>query len=416
MLLMLGGVLYLEAPHAAHFFSTPHSSVDVADDAPTPARLAALGLPVAVQVVCRAEPFRITPHLAYAETVSRGDLTDVLCGAVPIWQPTNVPVLMHALMVWGPQANFTAEMAGRSVTGQDLLGALLSDQVCRASIPAGSGPFLLDSPYGISPVLLGSDDAIGNQGEAHFGQLLKKLGDAGVSSSLVVETSSGRRGTVADIFRDSVMRFSLSKELEFIACAMVYWLPSGSRSWTNEFNESFSFDDIVKELIGRKYGVGSCGGGHVPGVVALVIHRDESDEILSAPVRQQALEWLGDLSKHLQECELPTGGWNRSWATVAADRMFGDDHLDFISVTGHHLEWMAICPPRLLPSKETVARAVEALRREVRPITLIPQRSYKSLLPISHAGRALALLSGADPVAAFSEAWDTGKIRVIRRD
>jgi len=86
------------------------SLVFVLSDARPPVRLAMPVPQVPVGVQCRSEPFKVTPHLFCADVVSRDQLTDVLCGAVPIWQPTKSGSV-H-VMLWGSQSKFTNEMAG----------------------------------------------------------------------------------------------------------------------------------------------------------------------------------------------------------------------------------------------------------------------------------------------------------------
>ncbi len=141
-------------------------------------------------VRCREHAFRPTPHLQLRDLVTDDDLNSVLSGAVPVWFPPTIPSLLHELKLWGVRASFTEEMIGRPVTGELIVDCLLNDKVCRQNTSPHGDAYLLDSPYGIRVVELGSADAVENRGEAHFGQLLKALAEGG--GSLLQEVSQLR--------------------------------------------------------------------------------------------------------------------------------------------------------------------------------------------------------------------------------
>src|SRR5690606_23247174 len=109
--------------------------------------------------------------------------------------------------------------------GDFLVATLFSDRLCRDNTVPVGGTYLLDSPFGIRPSLLGTDDGIELRGEAHFGQLLKLAGEVGLPSTTPVTTASGRVGHLGEVYQDAVMRFSFSQELEFIGDALAYWHP-----------------------------------------------------------------------------------------------------------------------------------------------------------------------------------------------
>jgi hypothetical protein len=306
-------------------------------------------------------------------------------------------------------------MFGTDRTGEFLVTTLLSDELCRANTVQVGGPYLLDSPFGIRPVLVGTEDAVALRGEGHYGQLLKVLGEAGVPATTRVTTSSGRVGTIADVYQDAVMRFSLAHELEYIGCALGYWHPPG-RSWKDQFGNEYTFDDILSRLIATPLGKGTCSGCHVPYTVVTLLRLDEDHPILSQDVRAKARAWLAALA-HLLDYRLsPTGGWDKSWAPDSEQKfLMGDDVLDRITITGHHLEWTALAPDDLRPSTTAVQRAVVALRRDVASLPPLRQRTFKTLLPVSHGARALALLRGVDPYSVWSKYWKNGRLRRSER-
>jgi hypothetical protein len=306
---------------------------------------------------------------------------------------------------------FTNEMLGVERTGEFLVTTLLSDKLCRANTAAVGGTYLLDSPFGIRPVLAGSEDAIEYRAEGHYGQLLKLLGEVGVPSATSVTTSSGRVGDLVDIYQDALMRFSLAQELEFIGCALAYWHPP-EKTWKDQFGNEYSFNELVSHLISIPLGKGSCGGCHVPYTVVVILRVDERFTILSEDVRRQARKWLAELSQLLEDRWAACGGWDKYWSQNSDLKpLWRDDLLDRITITGHHLEWIALAPPDVRPSETVVKRAVRALRSDVESLPPLSQQPFKTLLPVSHGARALALLRGEDPYLLWMKYWKEGRLK-----
>ena len=144
-------------------------------------RLAAHGDQVPVWVKCREKALRVEPIPGLANTVTDEDLVTVLSGALPWWSPPTVPSAFHELLLWRRNAVFTKEMLGTELTGESLLATLLSDKLCRVNTVSNGGTYMLDSPFGIRPVLSGTEDAVSYRAEAHYGQLLKLLAEVDVS-------------------------------------------------------------------------------------------------------------------------------------------------------------------------------------------------------------------------------------------
>lgn len=104
----------------------------------------------------------------------------------------------------------------------------------------------------------------------------------------------------------------------------------------------------------------------------------------------------------LARSELPDGGWNAAWAGgAAAPFLWGNPLMDGITVTGHHLEWIALSPTVARPEPAIVRRAVAALERQVAALPPLKGRLFKLILPCSHAARALCMLRGVEPFQAW---------------
>lgn len=375
-----------------------------------PARVAAQGKRIPLIGKCREHPIKVSPNQGLAHVVSEEDLVLVLSAALPWWNPLSVPSAFHELKLWGKNADFTRKMLGTQRSGEFLVTTLLSDRACRKNTVRSGGSYLLDSPFGIRPVLLGSDDAIDYRGEAHYGQLLMILGEAGVPGTASVTASSDRIGNIMDIYQDAVMQFSIGHELEFISCALAYWNPP-QKTWRNQFGNEYSFDQLLSQLIATQLGKGTCGGCHVPYAVVTILRVDEQFAILSDAVRERARKWLKTLAYYLEYHLSESGGWDNYWGHDSKSKfVMGDVVLDRITITGHHLEWIALAPPDVRPSEMTVRRAVKALRQDVESLPPLHIRSFKSLLPVSHGARALALLRGDDPFSAWINYWKKGRL------
>jgi hypothetical protein len=396
---------------AAWLYYDLHGRIGTSEDNLVPARLAARGEKIPVLVQCRQDPLRIQPIPGLEKTVREEDLVTVLCNALPWWNPPCVPTAFHELKLWGRHAVFTKDMFGVERSGDFLIKTLLSDKLCRANTVSVGGAYLLDSPFGIRPSLVGTDDAIEYRAEAHFGQLLMVLGEVGVPACTPVSTASGRIGPIRDMYQDALMRFSLSQELEFIACALAYWHPP-QKTWQDQFGNQYDFDQLLSQLLATPLGKGSCGGTHVPYAVTTILRADDQYPLLSPGVRQRARNWLRALAHRLEYCATASGAWDTSWSEAAqANRLWGDDLLDRITITGHHLEWIALAPTDLRPSQRAVKHAVRALRSDVQALPPLPSRSFKALLPVSHGARALALLRGEDPFSAWLTYWKAARLR-----
>jgi hypothetical protein len=385
-------------------------SADSADHKISPARQLALGERVSSSVRIRETPLRLTTPPAHVELVTDYQLATALCATAPIWRPPNVPLLIHYLKVWGLDADFSAEMVGARCTGPWMVETLLCDKLCKQRTNRLGSHYLVDSPFGIHVVQVGAPDSAETRGEGHFGQLLKALGQAGVPAETPVITESGQRGNVRDLISDAVMRFRPSEDLDFVSCAFAMWLPPET-SWRDQFGNEYSFDFLIDSLISRPLGPGSCGGCHRAYAVMAILAADSAHPLLSIDCRNEAEAWIESLSRLLEHTQLDDGAWDSNWSgNGRVDVVYADDVLDRITITGHQLEWIAMAPERLRPSKLTITKAVAALTASIERMRQSSRITFKSALPSSHAARALSLLRGEEPFAAFQAFWDQGII------
>jgi hypothetical protein len=376
----------------------------VRTDAGNPAASPSLGSPFADwhPAAIRKLPLRFPVRSDLQSLVSDRELRMVLETAVPRWDPPTVPIMLHALRLWGTKARFPMPDKSPEYIGD--CGAfrriLLHDAEC-VRIVGKFDEFLIDTRYGVRVLTSGDPIKASTNSEGHCDQVLKVLGECGIPASEAITTAAHRRGMVADLLGDSMARFSLLQELEFSACAFARWLPP-TRSWENRFGERFTFDDLVRALVEQPLGRGSCQGCHVPyALTSILLASQGYPDLISAASRSTLEGRLREMSQCLEANELPGGGWDKRWTGQYVDNpenIFFEfkPHFDRISATAHHLEWIALVPPKQRPERTIVERAVRALVVEITSLSNEDLDKPKGYLPLTHAARALCLTRGHD--------------------
>lgn len=376
-----------------------------------PARLAAQGAKVSRIVRCREYPFQARPVPGLAHLLSERDVVEVLNAAVPSTYRPSVGTLLHELKLWGPAFAFQKNMYGFWRTGAYVVETLLHDKLCVERTTFRDGSFLIESPYGVRVELLGVGADVNGRAEAHFGQLLKALGQANVASQTPVIPSSGRASTIDDLFQDAVLRYSHDHEPEFFACALAHW--QSQAQWSNEFGEVFDFDQITNRLLDLPEGNGACAGCHVPYALVYILRLDEQQQVLSPEVRDAAMSRVKVIARMLEQRASPSGGWDKSWsgARAPSETSFGDALLDRLMVTGHHLEWIALAPTTLRPSHVAIGKSVNAIVADVKEFRSRGTPHWKTYPLITHAARAVSLIRCEDPFVLWNRWWQAGKLR-----
>jgi hypothetical protein len=403
----LGSIVFL-----CNWFWFSRTAEEANATADVPARRAVRGERISVSINARQKPVELKPVPGLGDTVTEEQLEKALSAALPLWHPPTVPSLIHELRLWGQKCEFTEEMVGEAWSGGMIVETLLSDELCRERTTPIGDDYIIDSPFGVHVVQNGSNDAVGLRGQGHYAQLVAVLGETGVPASTAVTTVSGRIGTITDLLQDAILRYTPAEEQEFIGVALALWLPPET-GWMDQWGNGYTFDALLKQLLDTPLGKGVCGGCHVPYAVTVIVRVDEQYTVLSRGMRKRALDWLEALSRVLENSERDSGGWDKSWPdTKEIERLSGEEVLDRITITGHHLEWIALAPSRVRPHKGAVSRAVASFVRDLDDIPTLPggKRVFKVLLPCSHGARALCLLRDRSPYETWRRHWDAGRV------
>jgi len=373
----------------------------------------------AADVLTRPRSILPTPHFHEHIHLSRlGIILDRMRPLSP--KPMiSVSVATHALRLWGRKAQFTdgpfvQEGHHRSMwqfSSETMIRILLDAGHFEQMYPK-SEPLISASPYGISTRLaIGYFDerpiTTWPDCEAHVDKVISVLGEMGIEADYPVR-ASGHSATVADMLRDSMIRFSWSQELDFTAKAYLLYLNLPAQ-WSNRYGISVTSDALIRRIADQELGGGSCVGTHQCHVMAVALRADADRPFLSPDLRQYLSERLGFVCRQLEQCQLADGGWPCDWTQsgkpIALAIAEGELNTR-LRVTGHHLEWIAIAPNAVRPADKCVIRAIEYLQR--RMLDLPPDSYYHNYTLLTHAARALVLLSGREPVEVLSSKSRSG--------
>ena len=179
-------------------------------------------------------------------------------------------------------------------------------------------------------------------------------------------------------------------DAEFAAVSFALYAPD-KRGFTNKLNERVTFDGLMWSLSETPVGKGACYGTHVCYAVARLLAVNEQVPILSQSGVRCGKDYLVRIASLLLATQHPDRAWRADWSEggrwgrpAPTSLSWGGD----VHVTGHHLEWVAIAPHRVLPA-DSIHRAIDFLARSVRAAT--PEEIVGSYCPWSHAARSLLL-------------------------
>jgi hypothetical protein len=195
-------------------------------------------------------------------------------------------------------------------------------------------------------------------GEAHPGQCLCSLAEAGVPRSHTVR-ASGKIYTIEDLVDETAWSFNFDEEFEWRTVALLRYRPHVV-SWTNKNGTQLTWDSIAQELIMRSSsGEGasrSCYGTHCLFALAMMRHVHNGNRLISASTATAIDAHLSEHAVALQAAQGSRGEWTTA-AAASPHAINKAPDLTALLVTGHHLEWLALVPVSVRPRSEVVRRA-----------------------------------------------------------
>jgi hypothetical protein len=230
-------------------------------------------------------------------------------------------------------------------------------------------------------------------GEQHPGQALSALAEAGVP--LVQTAYSGVRSfCVSDLVDECAQSFAFDEEIEWRSVALALYQPEVNE-WKNRRGEVISFDAITNELLRRTRIRGSiehaCWGIHSLYALAVLLSVDADVPLWqNRSLRPQVEAALAAIGDRLARSQLGDGSWDEHWELPALTH--GGTTMDEqkrLLITGHHLEWLALVPNGLRPSKRVLLAAGEFILGKVSELR--PDQIIEEICPCSHGLRAFGI-------------------------
>jgi len=368
------------------------------------------------ELLIREKPLVISPDEIQSSVASPGDIDRLLQCALPNPMLPKYPLsyLYHAIRLWGSNANFPnvqfLNPVVQSHWGNRVFAALFDETIHRElSSPFGKSIFA-PSKFGLQ-ILTASDLEWAKEfSSTHPGTYLQVLSELGTSSHQKILLADGTSYSVRDVIIDTARRVHPHIEPEWNAVALACYLKA--TEWRNRFGQLMSFNAISSQLISRDFGKGSCFGTHAPYALACMhkLHSTAGGQsLISKSISRAVRERLKETSSFLAGKQANDGSWGANWFQAdspsrkdkKSDSLMdslgnipGLEDILKITVTGHHLEWMAIAQSHCRPSASVIDKAIRFL------LTTIPRyrrnvvADWHLYLPFSHAVKAICDLHG----------------------
>ncbi|MCH2127660.1 MAG: hypothetical protein MK179_00890 [Pirellulaceae bacterium] len=361
----------------------------------------------------RRQPRVIEPPLrpSNERTVTDEQLFLILDRLRPPAEWTNTNLLLHALRLWGPDAEF--EELG-VLSGETLRQFFLDDATFRKITGPETPPlFSIVPETGRVQVRDWTpDDSDRTSSSYHLNDILATLGETGTSLDTPLRTRNGDTN-VEQLLASAMGQFHFHQhEFEWSAISYGRYVYPQS-GWRNDYGERVTAREVVKELVHAPFAYGPCNGLHrLEAMVVLCgvdagldsaksLGEQRARERLRAPMLKK-LRHVVSLLREAQDASglATSGSWTRLWHLGVESQNDTDVSLsDRILVTGHHLEWLALAPEELVVPHDMVEAASQWV---VRAMLEVDDKTLREGYgPFSHAARALCLWRNQHPY----EAW-----------
>jgi hypothetical protein len=342
----------------------------------------------------RNEPLKIEPRFADERVVTDAQLVAVLERVKPPADVANTNNFVHALRLWGAEAEFADPTIP---TGRELLDYFLDDAAFRRFAGDTVPPLFYRGANGVE--VRSFDDRLTDRTTSsyHTNDLVATLAETGTPLDATLHLRDGE-AQVGDVLKTALSRFHLEQlEYEWTAIAYArYVFPQ--RDWRNKFGEKIDVERLVDELISHPPHHGPCNGLHRLEAMVVLCRADEQAHALRPRTRQKMLLYMKQAGELLVQAQSAEGFWTRDWprgAAVKSGKEASAPLHDKLLVTGHHLEWLALAPEEVQPPRETVIRASQWLARTL--VEMDENDLAQAYGPYSHAVRALCLWRGVEP-------------------
>jgi len=361
-------------------------------------------MPDDVRRLAPQKPNEIAPRYDDPRVATDEQLRAIMDRMKPTLDPVDTNLLVHALRLWGPHAEFGD---AKHPSGPTMLQYFLDDATFRKVAGDKSPPLFKPSADGIAVRPWNEDSPHKQTAAVHVDDLLATLAESGVPLTEPLRMREAT-GEVADLLEGALRRFHRrQQEYEWTAISYARYLFPAQR-WENRYGQPIDVAALVDELLEQPLPNGVCGGAHRLEALVVLLRADDTHHALPKRTRKKIIDYLARVSALLTASQHSEGYWNRDWyrgspsiaqaaTTQAGDKQ--DTMYDRILTTGHHLEWLALAPPEVQPPQETIVRAGQWLARAM--LAEDAKNLKKHYGPFSHAARALCLWRSKDPYQAW---------------
>ena len=352
------------------------------------------------------EPHKVTSELREPRVCTDEQLAAVLERVKPPRENLTSNHIVHALRLWGDEADF-GDMAIPS--GPMLRDYLLDDRMFQSIAGSKTPPLYYRGRDGLDIRTFDDSAAFQQTSSYHADDVLATLAETGVPLDATIRLRGGEEAKVADLFRGARHRFYLDRhEYEWSIIAFVRYAHP-LHPWRNKYGERIDVEALVKELTDKQPELGPCDGLHRLEALAVLYRLDQQAPALSLRARHRMLSYMKRASEQLAASQSIEGYWASGWSRASDPQTSATLH-DKLLVTGHHLEWLALAPEEIQPPRESIVRAGQWLTKPL--LELDARQLHDAYGPYSHAARALCLWKGVEPV----EAWKRAEVREQRSE
>ena len=345
--------------------------------------------PVSDVELTQRTPVSVAPFYDDPEVVSDEELAGVLHKILPRFSRVQLRpnYVEHAIRVWGSQIEFNNP---ELISGPQMRDYLLDSGQYIDSWGPEFDPILEPNEEGIH-IRWGPDASA----SVHHDHMLASLAEAGVTLDTPV-SMPGRLMTMEQVMSEALRDFRLDeKETEWSVMAFGSFLAQQhTSSWHNSQGREISFDLLAQRLLRNHKRHGVCLGTHRVYSLMLLLRLDDEfgGEIVSDPVRDQIMAYLGNVKELIIASQYPDGSWPPNWwegDKAMENKDPKEEIYRRVIATGHHLEWLAIAPEELHPPREDIRRAADWI---INNTLETPQDTIdNNYTYYSHVGSALSL-------------------------
>ena len=312
---------------------------------------------------------------------------------------TPVTVLYHALRLWGASANFTdldfesSQLKGR--WGSVMRSALFSEDIQKTFVSIGPETFFHPTPFGLMIRTTADGGFASRFASTHPGAYLSVLADLGTPSDQDIRLSSNPWvPTVRDVVGDCAARIHPAIESEWSASALSRYV-SGP-DWSDRFGKPTGKNQMVRWLVERPFGHGSCHGCHIPYALAVLFQ----DKSISTESHDRIALRLDSYNRQLKRMQASDGSWGSDWSDqnragdLSEKFTWGSQAVDRLSVTGHHLGWQSLLDSDHRLSEERLALGVRFVLRQIELVRPEINADWHRYGTLTHAASAILSSTG----------------------